>query len=73
MPVRSVNSLMYFCRLSPRGPLARITSSLVPAYFFQFTLRVCRRKARNAERAGRRGAGQNSTARNPMILHDILP
>src|SRR3954453_3055814 len=37
MPVRSVNSLMFFCRLSPRGPLARMTSSFVPAYFFQFT------------------------------------
>src|SRR5258706_9487050 len=34
MPVSSVNSLMFFCRTSPRGPLARITSSLVPAYFF---------------------------------------
>src|SRR4051794_4336267 len=37
MPVSSVNSFTYFCRLSPRGPLARITSSLVPAYFFQLT------------------------------------
>src|SRR4051794_31352467 len=37
MPVSSVNSLTYFCRLSPRGPLARITSSLVPAYFFHCT------------------------------------
>src|SRR5437762_12705318 len=43
IPVSSVNSLTYFCRLSPRGPLARITSSLVSAYFSQFT----------SERAGR--------------------
>src|SRR3954466_11415006 len=36
MPVSSTNSLMYFCRLSPRGPLARFTSSVVPAYFFHW-------------------------------------
>src|SRR5215468_4799943 len=34
MPVRSENSLMYFCTPSPRGPLMRSTSSFVPAYFF---------------------------------------
>src|ERR1035437_10147551 len=34
MPVISVNSPAYFCRSSPRGPLIRLASIVVPAYFF---------------------------------------
>src|ERR1700737_1903660 len=34
IPVRSVNSEAYFCKSSPRGPLIRLASMVVPAYFF---------------------------------------
>ena len=34
MPVRSVNSAAYFCSSSPRGPLIKLASMVVPAYFF---------------------------------------
>src|ERR1700737_3592360 len=34
IPVRSVNSDAYFCSSSPRGPLIRLASIVVPAYFF---------------------------------------
>ena len=52
--------LVVLLQRSPRGLLARITSSLVPAYFFQFT--CAGRESPKAERAGRRGAGQNGAA-----------
>ena len=62
MPVRSVNSLMFFCRLSPRGPLARITSSLVPAYFFQLTVGAGREYRLRPRASGSRRAGENGAA-----------
>src|SRR6266849_554727 len=34
IPVRSVNSDAYFCSNSPLGPLIRLASIVVPAYFF---------------------------------------
>ncbi len=37
MPVSSSNSLMYFRSVSLRGLLTRLTSSVVPACFFQST------------------------------------
>src|SRR5579872_3033431 len=37
MPVSSVNSAAYFCNSSPRGPLMRLASIVVPAYFFHCT------------------------------------
>src|SRR3977135_1002953 len=36
MPGRSVNSEPYFCKSSPRGPLIKLASMVVPAYFFHW-------------------------------------